>query len=103
MDDKPELLRLAASAQRPYANPMGKDEMLLRMLDELVASWLDTMTPVEIGSDLQKVRLLKEVRATVGEGQPSPSAQQLYQEVFLRDIWSGNGSKPGRPAQSSSH
>lgn len=68
-----------------------KDDMLLKLLDALITSWSETMTPIEIGSDLEKVRLLKEARAGIGEGTPSPLVRQVYQEVFLRDVWTAAG------------
>jgi hypothetical protein len=75
----------------------AKDDMLLKLLDELCRSWLQTMTPDEIGSDVEKIRILKEARAAVTEGMPSELVKAVYQEVFLRDVWSGNGSQQGSP------
>lgn len=63
-----------------------KDAMLLKMLDELIRAWLVTMTPVEIGSDPEKIRLLKEV-ASEALGEPSPLVRKVYQEVFLKNVW----------------
>jgi hypothetical protein len=77
---------------------MTKDEMLLKLLDELCRSWMETSTPVEIGSDLEKVRMLKEARAQITEGRPSELVQQLYREVFLRDVWSGDRNQSGSTA-----
>lgn len=77
---------------------MRKDEMLLKLLDELLRSWMETSTPTEIGSDLDKVRLLKEARAAITEGVPSQLVQAVYREVFLRDVWSGVGGQSGSPA-----
>lgn len=74
---------------------MTKDDMQLKLLDELVRAWLETMSPVEIGSDLEKVRLLKEARAEVSSGEPSPLVRSVYEEVFLRDVWSGAGGAGG--------
>lgn len=77
---------------------MEKDDMLLKLLDELVRSWLQTMTPVEIGSDVEKIRLLREARALITEGKPSELVQDVYQEVFLSDLWRGAGpTQPGEP------
>lgn len=74
-----------------------KDDMLLKLLDELCRAWLQTMTPDEIGSDVEKIRVLKEARAAVKGGKPSELVTAVYQEVFLRDVWSGNGSQQGSP------
>lgn len=89
----------AYEAPDPGAPHMAKDDMLLKLLDELVGAWLETSTPIEIGSDLHKVRLLKEIPEWV-EGAPSPRVRDLYQEVFLRDLWrAGSGAvEPGGSA-----
>lgn len=69
----------------------GKDDMLLKLLDELTRAWMATHTPIEIGSDPEKIGILQEARAAVTEGCPSELVQQLYREVFLRDVWTGVG------------
>jgi hypothetical protein len=70
--------------------------MLLKLLDELVRSWLEKYTPIEIGSDPHKIGLLQEARAQITEGIPSKLVRQLYQEVFLEDVWRGvNGYSGG--------
>lgn len=67
---------------------MTKDDMLLKTLDELVQAWLVTMSPIEIGSDPAKIRLLKEIREQA-VGEPTPLVRDVYREVFLRDVWTG--------------
>jgi len=68
-----------------------KDQMLLKLLDELCRAWLETNTPEQIGSDVEKIRVLQEARAAVSEGMPSDLVKAVYEEVFLRDFWSGTG------------
>lgn len=98
MKDQPEQTLILAVSRTPNkGNPLGgtsmsKDDMLLLMLDTLIQSWLANYTPVEIGSDLEKVRLLKEFRAAIDAGEPTSLVRQVYQEVFLRDVW---GVEPG--------
>lgn len=62
---------------------------LLKLLDELIRQWLTTMSSIEIGSDPAKIRLLKEARSSAPDGEPSDLVRAVYQEVFLRDLWSG--------------
>lgn len=78
---------------------MPKTDLLHTMLEELLRAWLRTETAVEIGSDPRKVRLLKAINAEV-DGEPSPLVKEVYQEVFLRDVWSraDAGNEPGRTA-----
>lgn len=96
MKDLPELKIKLSAATRCYyeascgGSQMTKDDMLIKLLDALIQSWLVTMTPVEIGSDVEKIRLLKEARAGI-VGEPTPLVKQVYQEVFLRDVWNGAG------------
>lgn len=73
---------------------MASDTMLLKTLEELLRSWMETMTPNEIGSDPEKIRLLKEVSGEV-VGEPTPFIREVYQEVFLRDVWT-RGNPGGR-------
>lgn len=68
-----------------------KDDMLLNMLEELVRAWRDTFTPAEVRQDLSKIRLLNQARESITEGAPSEFVRQFYREIFLRDLWSGNG------------
>jgi hypothetical protein len=77
---------------------MRKDKLLLELLEALVRSWLETMTPIEIGADLDRVRLLKAARAGVERGQPSSLVCEVYREVFLTDVWSCRQSDPGGAA-----
>lgn len=71
------------------SSDMAKDDMLLKLLDELIKSWLETWTPDEIGSDVAKITLLQDARASISEGQPSELVRHVYQEVFLSDLWGG--------------
>ncbi len=68
---------------------MSKDVLMMKMLEALVEAWLETMTTIEIGSDVEKIRLLKEARAGLVGVEPSALVRQVYEEVFLRDVWSG--------------
>lgn len=61
--------------------------MIMELLEALLESWLATETTVDIGSDPDKVGLLKRV-AEEGQGQtPTPFVRDTYRKVFLRDIW----------------
>lgn len=64
----------------------AKDDMLLKTLEELLRAWLAIMSPIEIGSDPAKIRLLREISVET-DGEPSPFVKQVYEEVFLRDVW----------------
>jgi hypothetical protein len=75
---------------------MTKDGMLLKLLDELCRAWLETNTPDQIGSDVEKIGILQEARAAITEGTPSDLVKAVYQEVFLRDVWSGDSRNQSR-------
>lgn len=60
--------------------------MIMEILEALLEAWLSNETPADIGSDPEKVGLLKRVAEEGGET-PSPFVRDTYREVFLRDIW----------------
>lgn len=69
--------------------------MIMQLLEALLESWLATETTVDIGSDPEKIGLLKRV-AEEGRGQmPTPFVRDTYREVFLRDIWNKPGCAAG--------
>lgn len=61
--------------------------MLMQILEALLEAWLTAETPVEIGSDPEKVRLMRLVTEEERGLEPTPFVRDIYQEVFLRDIW----------------
>lgn len=61
--------------------------MLMQLLEALLESWLATETAVDIGSDPEKVRLLRRVTEEERGLEPTPFVRDIYREVFLRDIW----------------
>lgn len=79
---------------------MGETGLMLELLEALVRSWLETMTPIEIGADLGRVKLLKAARAGIGEGRPSSLVVDVYREVFLKDVWNDGRIDEGGAARS---
>lgn len=61
--------------------------MLMQLLEALLESWLETETTVDIGSDPEKVQLLRRVTEEERGLEPTPFVRDIYREVFLRDIW----------------
>lgn len=64
--------------------------LLLTMLEELIDAWSINQTPVGIGSDVPKLRLLRRVRDELlkqGE-EPPENIRAFYEKVFLRDEFS---------------
>lgn len=59
--------------------------MIIEILEALLEAWLSTMTPADIACDPDKVMLLK--RVTESDVRPTPFVRDLYEEVFLRDVW----------------
>lgn len=60
----------------------------LVLLENLCAEWLATRTPNEIGSDVEKIVLLKQATREV-PGFPAKISERLrslYEEVFLRPV-----------------
>lgn len=80
---------------------MMKDEMIITLLDHLLRSWLQQFTTQEIGSDVDKIRLLNAVRREV-DVEPTPLVRQVYEEVFLRDVWTGTDPQ-GRSTGEATH
>lgn len=61
--------------------------MIMELLEALLESWLATETTVDIGSDPEKVGLLKRVAEEGVGAMPTPFVRDTYGKVFLRDIW----------------
>ena len=59
------------------------------LLRALCEAWADQYSFNEIGSDVEKIRLLNEARdLLVGTGYVAPEdVRALYQGVYLRDVW----------------
>lgn len=94
MSDQPGMKnRLVYRSSDDYDRPsqgnlmiMASDDILHKTLEELLRCWTATMSPIDIGSDPVKVRLLKEISEKTG-GTPSTFVRSIYDEVFLRDVW----------------
>ena len=65
--------------------PSMRSEIILQLLDELSNIWLEVYGADDVGNDPAKIRILREARAAVSEGEPSERVKFLYREVFLRD------------------
>ena len=59
----------------------------MELLEALSRQWLESQTPIEIGCDLEKIRLLRRVAVEVPNAaeQMSEPLRELYSEVFLKD------------------
>jgi hypothetical protein len=60
--------------------------LTITLIEALARAWSEQQTPIEIGSDVEKVRLLRRV-AQECRGQAevlSPELRLVYQDVFLR-------------------
>lgn len=68
---------------------MNADELSIFLLREIVHSWTEHETEIEIGSDPHKIEVLKIASDVLkGGGHPIPlEVVDLYQRVFLRDVW----------------
>jgi hypothetical protein len=62
---------------------------LLRLIDALVDSWLETADPDDVRNDLGKVDLLMDIADRLPErGEIPERVRTFYDGVFLRDLWS---------------
>jgi hypothetical protein len=68
---------------------MRVENMLVRLLDLLVAEWLTEQSPEEIAHDEAKVQLLSDVLDAFGAERPEAPerVRNLYNKVYLRDVW----------------
>lgn len=65
---------------------MVTEQVIRTLLEELIVAWLKSETPIEIRSDIAKVRLLQAARDEITR-EPSGLVRAFYDEVFLDDGW----------------
>ena len=80
---------------------MRVDNMVVRLLDLLIAEWLIEQTIEEIARDEIKVALLTDVLDVLGPEKPEATERvyNLYEKVFLRDVWRSGKSNWRLPAE----
>jgi hypothetical protein len=63
--------------------------LVVDLLDALVASWDQTMSPSDVQFDRDKIKLLKSAASAIPDrGALDQNTVNFYKEVFLRDLWS---------------
>lgn len=77
--------------------------LLETLILNLASHWLAEETIDEVGSDVDKLRLLKQVRDALNDNpnyRPSQPMRDLYLGVFLRDQWPrGTHSRPAESGE----
>jgi hypothetical protein len=65
------------------------DHVVIELLDALCASWAEHHSASEVGSDPDKIRLLREARDAIDPKSTAipEGVRSLYNGVFKRDVW----------------
>ena len=67
---------------------MSESELIIILFHELSREWLKNESPIQIGSDLEKIEIMEKVRPFLpSEAETPPQVVDLYQKVYLRNVW----------------
>lgn len=66
------------------------DKVLIKVFAQLAQYWEDEALPEEIGSDVEKIKIMNEVIGALKKSTVviPEKVYQLYAKVYLRDVWS---------------
>lgn len=67
----------------------NRPPLLMEVFRQLTIYWQTEYHPKEIGSDLGKIQLMQAVNTLLKDTshEVPPEVLNLYQKVFLRDVW----------------